>query len=95
MAEFMKNKKHSGSVQGCYAGFGSGRCHGCAPRVHKSGSFQPVNDMVGGGPFHLEPGMWTDDTSLALCLATSLTEKGKFDPVDQLTNIFAGIRKDI
>ena len=25
--------------------------------------------MVGGGPFGLRPGQWTDDTSMALCLA--------------------------
>ena len=31
--------------------------------------------MVGGGPFQLEPGQWTDDTSMALCLATSLVER--------------------
>ncbi len=40
--------------------------------------------MVGGGPFNLKPGEWTDDTSLALCLAESLIEKRTFDPVDQL-----------
>jgi ADP-ribosylglycohydrolase len=39
---------------------------------------------VGGGPFGLEPGQWTDDTSLALCLAESLTECGGFDPADQI-----------
>ena len=43
--------------------------------------FQPrdakhINDMVGGGPFRLKPGEWTDDTSMALCLAdTYLTAK--------------------
>jgi ADP-ribosylglycohydrolase len=40
--------------------------------------------MVGGGPFRLEPGEWTDDTAMALCLATSLVEKETFDPIDQL-----------
>lgn len=40
--------------------------------------------MTGGGPFDLEPGQWTDDTSLALCLAESLRERRGFDPVDQL-----------
>lgn len=29
-------------------------------------------DMVGGGPHHLQPGQWTDDTAMALCLAESL-----------------------
>jgi len=32
----------------------------------------PLAAMVGGGAFALEPGQRTDDTSMALCLATSL-----------------------
>lgn len=32
----------------------------------------------------MEPGQWTDDTSLALCVASSLAETGAYDPVDQL-----------
>ena len=40
--------------------------------------------MVGGGPFALPIGAWTDDTSMALCLAESILEVGGFDPVDQL-----------
>jgi ADP-ribosyl-[dinitrogen reductase] hydrolase len=40
--------------------------------------------MVGGGTFDLEPGQWTDDTSLALCLAESLIQQQGFDPRDQL-----------
>ncbi len=48
------------------------------------GTFPPVTDMTGGGPFRLPVGAWTDDTSMALCLATSLVEKGQFDPADQM-----------
>jgi len=48
------------------------------------GSFTPLTDMVGEGKFKLAPGEWTDDTSMALCLAESLIEKGAFDPIDQL-----------
>lgn len=44
----------------------------------------PLTDMVGGGPFNLKPGQWTDDTSMALCLAESLNEHG-FDMHDQLS----------
>ena len=40
--------------------------------------------MIGGGPFHLKAGQWTDDTSMALCLAESLISKYGFDPIDQL-----------
>jgi ADP-ribosyl-[dinitrogen reductase] hydrolase len=48
------------------------------------GRFRPVADMVGGGVFGLSPGAWTDDTSMALCLASSLTELGRFNPADQM-----------
>ena len=40
--------------------------------------------MTGGGVFDLAPGQWTDDTSMALCIAASLTETGAYDPRDQL-----------
>jgi ADP-ribosylglycohydrolase len=40
--------------------------------------------MIGGGPFHLRPGEWTDDTSMALCLAESLLECNGFDARDQM-----------
>ena len=40
--------------------------------------------MVGGGPFNLKPGEWTDDTSMALCLASSLVDLGRFDAEDQM-----------
>ena len=32
----------------------------------------------------MQPGEWIDDTSMALCLAESLSEQQGFDPVDQL-----------
>jgi ADP-ribosylglycohydrolase len=44
------------------------------------GTFKPITDMIGGGPFGLEPGQWTDDTSMALCLAESLIEKRGIRP---------------
>jgi ADP-ribosyl-[dinitrogen reductase] hydrolase len=40
--------------------------------------------MVGGGPFGLKPGQWTDDTSMALCLGESLVEMRGFDARDQM-----------
>jgi ADP-ribosyl-[dinitrogen reductase] hydrolase len=40
--------------------------------------------MTGGGPFHLPVGAWTDDTSMALCLADSLVECEGFNPQDQM-----------
>jgi ADP-ribosylglycohydrolase len=57
---------------------------GTAVEFSPPGTFEPVKNMTGGGPFGLEAGQWTDDTSLALCLAESLLERGGFDPIDQL-----------
>ncbi|NBB23575.1 hypothetical protein GVM20_00360 [Porphyrobacter sp. SLTP] len=41
-----------------------------------------VTDIVGGGPFGLKPGQWTDDTSMALALADSLITCGSLDESD-------------
>lgn len=40
--------------------------------------------MLGGGPFDLPRGAWTDDTAMALCLADSLVECDGFDARDQV-----------
>jgi ADP-ribosylglycohydrolase len=69
---------------GSLVGLAVGDALGTTLEFKPPGSFAPIEDMVGGGPFGLEPGQWTDDTSMALCLAESLVERGGFDPVDQL-----------
>ncbi len=45
---------------------------------------ETVTTIVGGGPYDLRPGEWTDDTSMALCLAESLIERGGFNARDQM-----------
>ena len=70
--------------RGALLGLAAGDALGATLVGRKRGSFPAVTDMVGGGPFALRPGEWTDDTSMALCLAESLIECGEFDPVDQL-----------
>jgi ADP-ribosylglycohydrolase len=50
--------------------------------------------MVGGGPFDLKPGQWTDDTSMALCLAESLVKNQKFDVQDQMDRYVRWYRED-
>jgi len=69
---------------GCLFGLAAGDALGTAVEFKPPGSFAPVRDMAGGGPFGLEPGQWTDDTSMALCLAESLVECRGFDPADQM-----------
>ena len=52
-----------------------------------------VTELIGGGPFGLAPGEWTDDTSMALCLADSLIACREFDPDDLLTRFVAWWRQ--
>ena len=70
--------------QGCLIGLAVGDALGAPVEFLSRGSFEPVTDMQGGGAFNLEPGQWTDDTSMALCLAESLIEKKGFDARDQM-----------
>jgi len=74
--------------RGCLLGLAVGDAVGTTLEFTQPGSFEPITDMVGGGPFRLEAGQWTDDTSMALCLATSLVEKG-FDLKDQMNRYVA------
>jgi len=73
-----------GRFLGSLLGLAAGDALGTTLEFKSPGSFNRIDDMVGGGPFGLEAGQWTDDTSMALCLAESLIEKRAFDPVDQL-----------
>ena len=70
--------------RGCLTGLAVEDAVGTTVEFREPGSFPPVTDMVGGGPFDLEPGQWTDDTSMALCLAESLSERQGFDVDDQM-----------
>lgn len=69
---------------GCLLGLAVGDALGAALEFCPPGSFTPITDLYGGGPFHLMPGQWTDDTSMALCLAESLVECQGFNPLDQM-----------
>lgn len=69
---------------GCLLGLACGDAVGTTVEFTSRGSFTPLTDMVGGGPFSLRAGQWTDDTSMALCLAASLVECAGFDPRDQM-----------
>ena len=70
--------------RGCLLGLAAGDALGTTLEFKLPGTFEKIEDIVGGGPFKLEPGQWTDDTSMALCLAESLIERGGFDAMDQM-----------
>lgn len=54
-----------------------------------------LTEMVGGGPFRLPAGVWTDDTSMALCLADSLLHCGALDARDLMTRFVAWWRNGV
>jgi ADP-ribosyl-[dinitrogen reductase] hydrolase len=70
--------------RGALLGLAAGDALGTTLEFKPLGTFAPLADMIGGGQFHLKPGEWTDDTSMALCLAESLIEKRGFDAKDQM-----------
>jgi ADP-ribosylglycohydrolase len=79
--------------RGACLGLSAGDALGTTLEFKAPGSFTPLTDIVGGGPFSLQPGQWTDDTSMALCLAESLIERREFDPVDQLARYVTWYRE--
>ncbi len=70
--------------RGSVLGLACGDAVGTTLEFEQPGSFRPITDMVGGGPFNLKRGEWTDDTSMMMCLGTSLVTCQGFDPVDQM-----------
>lgn len=70
---------------GAMLGLAVGDAIGTTIEFRPRDTYEPLHDMVGGGPFRLIPGQWTDDTSMALALLDSLLEKGSLDEADLMT----------
>lgn len=70
---------------GSLVGLAVGDALGSPLEFMERDTYEHITDMIGGGAFDLEPGQWTDDTSMALCLGTSLLASNGFDSEDQLT----------
>ncbi len=73
-----------GRCRGCLLGLAVGDALGTTLEFQRPGTFAPLTDLVGGGPFGLKAGQWTDDTSMALCLGESLLACRGFDARDQM-----------
>jgi ADP-ribosyl-[dinitrogen reductase] hydrolase len=76
----LRNRYH-----GALLGLAAGDALGTTLEFKPPGTFMPITDMVGGGPFNLQPGQWTDDTSMALCLGESLVRMHGFDAEDEMS----------
>jgi len=64
-------------------GLACGDAMGATLQFRKPGQFTKVADLVGGGPWQLPRGAWTDETAMSLCLAESLLAIDGFDAADQ------------
>ena len=71
-------------ASGALLGLAVGDAVGTTLEFKSRDSYPLLADMVGGGPFGLTPGQWTDDTAMALALADSLTENPALDEADQM-----------
>ena len=69
---------------GALLGLAIGDAVGTTLEFKARDSYSMLTDMVGGGPFRLQPGQWTDDTALALALADSLLVGEDLDEADLL-----------
>jgi ADP-ribosyl-[dinitrogen reductase] hydrolase len=69
---------------GCFIGLAVGDALGAPVEFKEVGEFVPVTDYRAGGAFRLPEGYWTDDTSMALCLADSIIEHSEIREFDIL-----------
>ncbi len=67
---------------GALLGLAVGDALGTTLEFKARDTYPQLTDMVGGGPFGLKPGEWTDDTAMALALADSLIAQGELDERD-------------
>ncbi len=89
---FMPTTAMLDSSRGALYGLAIGDALGAAVEFCSPGSFPEVTGYRDGGPHMLEPGQWTDDTSMALALADSIGEKG-WDLNDQVERYVQWRRK--
>ncbi len=73
---------------GALVGLAVGDALGTTLEFCKRDNYDYLTDIVGGGPFSLEPGQWTDDTSMALALADSLQAGPDLNPRDLIGRFY-------
>lgn len=77
--------------RGTMMGLATGDALGVPGEFLPRGSYPKITEIIGGGPFRLQPGEWTDDTSMALCIGKSLIDKGDFSPPDVMTKFWSWV----
>lgn len=78
----------SDKIKGSFIGLFVGDAVGTTLEFKEIGHQPRITDMIGGGVFRLNPGEWTDDGSMALCIAKSIIDKKSVDKKD-IMRLFA------
>ncbi|MCW7540973.1 ADP-ribosylglycohydrolase family protein [Aquabacterium sp. A7-Y] len=89
LRKYIEEKNGDGSIladrfRGALLGLMIGDALGVPLEFSPRDSKPPVSDIAGGGPFALQRGFWTDDTSMACCLMYSLLKSKGFDAAHQM-----------
>lgn len=79
----MENTEQDRSI-GCFVGLAIGDALGSPREFKEVGEFEPVTEMEYSGVWRIPAGYYTDDTSMALCLADSIIANDTIDPHDLL-----------
>ncbi len=74
--------KLNNRLMGCFMGLVVGDALGGPVEFALRDTFSTVTGMSAGGKHRLTAGQWTDDTSMACCLADSLIRCQGYDPLD-------------
>lgn len=78
-----------GRAVGALLGLAVGDALGTTAEFCARDSFPLIRGIQGGGPFRLAPGQWTDDTAMALALASSLLDCDRLDEADLMSRFLA------
>jgi ADP-ribosyl-[dinitrogen reductase] hydrolase len=76
-------------AEGALLGLATGDALGTTLEFAPRDSRPPIDDLIGGGPFNLKPGQWTDDTAMALALGESLLHNSDLDERDLMSRFVA------
>lgn len=71
------------TFRGVFMGSAVGDALGVTNELCSPAQVRTIDGIMGGGIFDVAPGVWTDDTSLMLCVADSLITQQGFDAHDQ------------
>ena len=78
---------------GALIGLAVGDAIGTTVEFKSRDTYPKLTNMIGGGPFKLQPGEWTDDTAMALALTDSLIQQGQLDQTDLMQRFVAWWRQ--